>query len=129
MGKNKDYEAIIEGLEFKLKQKESEIQELREKLQDKYAMLQDRIDEKKILEERVKELELKDISLKLGKLDELTNKNLKLDHRVQVTKKQLDYARNDLELQKKVIEDLENRGVLDFLLRRFPETFKEYKKT
>lgn len=129
MGKNKDYEAIIEGLEFKLKQKESEIQELREKLQDKYAMLQDRIDEKRALEKRVKEFELNDATLKMVKLDEVTLENHKLEHRVQVTKKQLDYARNDLELQKKVIEDLENRGVLDFLLRRFPESFKEYKET
>lgn len=128
MGKSKDYEAIIEGLELKLKEKEFEIQELRGKLQDKYEMLQDRIEEKKVLEKRLEQFELNDATLKMGKLDEVTLENHKLEHRVQVTRKQLDEARDDLKFQEKVIEDLENRGFLDFLLKRFPESFREYKK-
>lgn len=128
MGKSKDYEAIIKGLELKLKEKESEIQELRVKLQDKYEMLQDRIEEKKVLEKRLEKFELNDATLKMGKLDEVTLENHKLEHRVQVTKKQLDEARGDLKFQERVIEDLENRGFLDFILRRFPESFREYKK-
>ena len=128
MGKSNDYEAIIDGLELKLKEKESEIQELRVKLQDKYEMLQDRIEEKKVLEKRLEQFELNDATLKLGKLDEVTLENHKLEHRVQVTKKQLNEARDNLKYQEKVIEDLENRGFLDFLLKRFPESFREYKK-
>ncbi len=128
MGKSKDYEAIIEGLELKLKEKEFEIQELRGKLQDKYEMLQDRIEEKKVLEKVLEQFELNDATLKMGKLDEVTLENHKLEHRVQVTKKQLDEARDDLKFQQRVIEDLENRGFLDFLLKRFPESFREYKK-
>ena len=128
MGKSKDYEVIIEGLELKLKEKEFEIQELRVKLQDKYEMLQDRIEEKKILEKRLEQFELNEATLKMGKLDEVTLENHKLEHRVQITKKQLNEARDDLKLQERVIEDLENRGFLDFILRRFPDSFKEYKK-
>ncbi|SCG86904.1 hypothetical protein [Methanobacterium congolense] len=128
MGKSKDYEAIIKGLELKLKEKEFEIQELRVKLQDKYEMLQDRIEEKKILEKRLEQFELNDATLKMGKLDEVTLENHKLEHRVQVTKKQLDEARGDLKFQERVIEDLENRGFLDFLLKRVPKSFREYKK-
>jgi len=128
MGKSKDYEAIIKGLELKLKEKESEIQELRVKLQDKYEMLQDRIEEKKVLEKRLEQFELNDATLKMGKLDEVTLENHKLEHRVQVTKKQLNEARDDLKFQERVIEDLENRGFLDFILKRFPESFRAYKK-
>ena len=59
-----------------------------------------------------------------------------------VTKNQLDNARKQIKLQNQfvedskdqiefmelVIHDLENRGLTDFIMNRFPESFKEYKK-
>ena len=87
-------------------------------------------------------MKLKELSLKFIKCNELKNDFKKLEHRMQITKEQLDEARNLIESQKesvinaenrvkfmeKVIEDLENRGLKDYLRRRFPETFIEYKK-
>ena len=61
---------------------------------------------------------------------------------MQVTKNQLDNARKQIKLQdqfvedskdkielmERVIHDLENRGLADYMRNRFPESFKDYKK-
>ena len=85
---------------------------------------------------------LRSISLQFGKFEELKKEYNQLVHRLQVTKNQLDNARKQIKLQDQfvedskdqiefmelVIHDLENRGLTDFILNRFPESFKDYKK-
>jgi len=43
-----------------------------------------------------------------------------------VTKKQLDDARIEIQDLKEVIDDLANRGLMDHILGRYPESFKGY---
>jgi chromosome segregation ATPase len=121
-------ETSVEELEKELNLKENEIKGLREKLTRIQEQLQDTMNEKKSLEKRMSELELKEIDLKLNNSENLRQEHNKLEHRVQVTKKQLDDANDELKVQHKVIEDLENRGIMDILLGRLPESFVRYRK-
>jgi len=130
-----DDNSSIEELENELKRKNNKIIELQKKFEDAQERIHEVIIQKNSFEKRVNELELKQLSLQLVNYDELKNKFSKLEHRMQITKKQLDDTRNHIELQKqriklleKVIEDLENRGLTDYLRHKFPETFIEYKK-
>ena len=131
----KDDNSSVEKLENEMKRKNNEIIEIQKKFEDAQERIHEVIIQKSSFEKRVNELELKELNLQFVKYDELKNKFSKLEHRMQITKKQLDDARNHIELQKqriklmeKVIENLENRGLKDYLLRKFPETFIEYKK-
>ena len=121
-------EQSVEELEKELNLKENEIKGLREKLAGTQEQLQDTMNEKKLLEKRMSELELKEIDLKLNNSENLRQEHNKLEHRVQVTKKQLDDANDNLKFQHKVIEDLENRGIMDIIRGRFPESFMRYRK-
>jgi len=130
-----DDNSSIEELENELKRKNNKIIELQKKFENAQERIHEVIIQKNSFEKRVNELELKQLSLQLVNYDELKNKFSKLEHRMQITKKQLDDTRNHIELQKqriklleKVIEDLENRGLTDYLRHKFPETFIEYKK-
>ena len=118
----------LEELKVESVRKDEEIIQLNEKLSITQDRLLDIIQEKKLLEERKTELELKNIEIELENFQKLKNEHNKLSHRSQVTKKQLDQARVDIKIQEQVITDLEKRGFLDYLLRRFPESFQDYKK-
>jgi hypothetical protein len=135
-------EQHIEDLEVKLRKKQLEISELQEKLQDREELVLDMINGKKILDKRIRDLELMELSLKLDEFEKLKIEHRKLEHRTQITKKQLDAARNKIESQKKyvaeakervefmekVIKDLEKRGFTDLIRNRYPETFIKYQK-
>ncbi len=123
-----DDEKSVEDLEKELNLKENEIKGIREKLAGTQEQLQDTMNEKKLLEKLMSELELKEIDLKLNNSEKLQQEHNKLEHRVQVTKKQLDDANDELKVQHKVIEDLENRGIMDIIRGRFPESFMSYRK-
>jgi len=140
--KPSDDNSLVEELEYDLVNKNKEIIELQKRLEDAQERIHDVIILKGSLEKQVNDMKLKELSLKFIKCNELKNDFKKLEHRMQITKEQLDEARNLIESQKesvinaenrvkfmeKVIEDLENRGLTDYLRRKFPETFIEYKK-
>ncbi len=132
----------LEEIEKELAEKDDMIIQLESKLLDSQERIHEVIIEKGSLEKQVKEFELKGISLQLGNFEELKNNYNKLEHRMTITKNQLDDARiqiksqnefvknakEQVEFMETVIEDLENRGLIDFLRNRFPESFVTYKK-
>ena len=78
-----------------------------------------------------------ELNLKLDDFEKLKMEHRKLEHRTQITKKQLDEARNKIESQKKyvaeakervefmekVINDLEKRGFTDLYKEQIPGNF------
>jgi chromosome segregation ATPase len=118
----------IEELENQLYQKELELKNLQKKMTNLKERFQDIQSEKKRLSKRLDELELRQIELKLKDYQKLQEDCLKVKHRNDVIKKQLNEARTDITILEDVIEDLEKRGFLDYLLKRFPESFKEYQE-
>lgn len=125
---NNEDEDSTEELEKELIHKENEIRKLEEMLENTMDRLHDVVAEKKLLEERINEVELQEIGLKFKNFNELQDNYCKLEHRTKITKNQLDDVRARAELQEGVIEDLENRGFLDFLLGRVPESLVEYRE-
>ncbi len=123
-----DDESSLEELEELLAFKDNEIIELQARLDDAKDRIHDLIVEKGSLEKKNTEQKLKELDLKLGKFEELKNDYLKLEHRTNITKGHLDESRNQIKIQEKVIEELANRGLTDYLLRRYPESFIDYKK-
>jgi len=133
---------LLEELEKELAERDHEIDQLNNKLLDAQERLHDAIHEKNSLEKQVNEFELKELSFQFGNFEQLKNDYNKLEHRLIITKNQLDDARIQIRSQKEfvdnardrvkfmeiVIEDLENRGLIDFLRNRFPESFITYKK-
>ena len=132
----------VEEMEKELAEKDDMIIQLKSKLLDSQERIHEVIIEKGSLEKQVKEFELKGISLKFGNFEELKNNFNKIEHRLTITKNQLDdariqiksqnefvnNAREHVEFMEMVIDDLENRGLIDFLRNRFPESFVNYKK-
>lgn len=98
------------------------------KLEDTEERFHLTIKDKQILEKRINELELKELSIQLGNYEELKMNHSKLEHRIQITKKQLEDARKYIKFMENVIDDLGNRGIVDLLRKRFPETYIEYMK-
>lgn len=125
---NNEDEDSTEELEKELIHKENEIRKLEEMLENTMDRLHDVVAEKKLLEERINEVDLQEIGLKFKNFNELQDNYCKLEHRTKITKNQLDDVRARAELQEGVIEDLENRGFLDFLLGRVPESLVEYRE-
>ncbi|UTB32799.1 MAG: hypothetical protein NKF70_00490 [Methanobacterium sp. ERen5] len=122
----KDYDDIIEELEMKLAKKQVIIQDLKERIHDANNRVSDMVEKNSSLESRINEYELQDIAMKFGKFEELKDKNKKLDHRVKVTKNHLDSAREYLKFTDVVIMDMKNRGMLDRILRRYPDSYQRY---
>jgi chromosome segregation ATPase len=132
----------LEEIERELAEKDELIVQLKSKLVDFQERIHEVIIEKGSLEKQVKEFELKGISLQLDNFEDLKNNYNKLEHRLIITKNQLDdariqiksqnefveNAREQVEFMETVIVDLENRGLIDFLRNRFPESFVTYKK-
>jgi chromosome segregation ATPase len=118
----------IKELEKELSQKESEIMFFKEKMTNNQEIILDVIEEKKQLKKQINDFELKELDLKLNNYMELQRKHHKIEHRLFVTKNHLDEANKELEFRAKIIEDLENRGVSDYILGKFPDSYQEYKK-
>jgi len=121
-----DYDAIIEKLEKELVKKQTVINGLNEKILDSQSRISDMIEKNRSLESRINEFELQELAMKFGKFEELKDKNKKLDHRVIVTKKHLDNIREYQKFLDVVILDLKNRGTLDRILRRYPDSYMRY---
>lgn len=121
-----EYDTIIEELEKELVKKQTIIDGLNAKLQDANSRISDMIEKNKSLESRINEFELQELAMKFGKFEELKDKNKKLDHRVIVTKKHLDNAREYQKFSDVVILDLKNRSTLDRILKRYPDSYIRY---
>ena len=119
----------IKELEAKLAKNESEIEFFKDKINTNQEIILDVIEEKKLLKKQIEEFERKELDVKLNNYMELQRKHHKVEHRLFVTKNLLDEAHEKLEFQAKVITDLEDRGLTDFLLGRHPVSYQEYKKS
>jgi chromosome segregation ATPase len=122
----KDYDTIIEELEKELAKKQVIIQDLNERVHDANNRVSDMVEKNSSLESRINEYELQDLAMKFGKFEALKDNNKKLDHRVKVTKKHLDNAREYLKFTDIVILDMKNRSTLDRILRRYPDSYLRY---
>lgn len=129
----KDAEAQIRELERELKSRESTIAALQEKLKTNENMLQDAIQEKNQTKLRLQEYDLKLIDAKLSQYQKLQEDHQKTVHRLQVTKRHLDEINlknkelnEEIIFLKEVIEDLANRGLVDHMRGRYPDSFKNY---
>jgi hypothetical protein len=132
----------LEEMEKELAERDHVIVQLKNKLLDSQERIHEVIVEKGLLEKQVKEFELKGLNLKFSNFEQLKNDHDKLEHRLVITKSQLDDARLQIKSQKEyvdnakeqvefmeiVIDDLANRGLMDFLRNRFPESFVTYSK-
>lgn len=135
-------EDFIEEMGKELAKKDDIIIQLNDKVLDSMERIHEVILEKRNLEKQVKEFELKELSLKFNNFEKVKNDYNKLSHRLIITKNHLDNARNQINSQKElvdnakeqvkfmegVIEELENRSLIDFIRKKFPESFIEYKK-
>jgi chromosome segregation ATPase len=126
--KSQNDKLLIEKLNRELAEKNNEIKLLQTKFIDSQDRIHDIIIEKDSLKKQINQYELKELELQIGKFEELKNNYNKLEHRLNITKKQLDEARNQIIFHRTVIEDLENRSFMDYLRNRFPESFVDYKK-
>jgi chromosome segregation ATPase len=118
----------IKELEKELGKKESEIEFLKEKLTNNQDVLLDVIEDKKILKKQIEDFELKEIDSKLNNFRELQRKQHKIEHRLFITEKHLEEAREELNFRKKIINDMENRGILDYMMGTYPESLLKYNK-
>jgi chromosome segregation ATPase len=119
---------LIKKLNKEILEKKNEIVQLQNKLSDSHERIHDMILEKGSLKKQINNFELKQLDIQFGKFEELKNDYNKLEHRLNITKEHLDDVRRQIIFNKKVIEDLENRGFMDYLRKRFPESFVDYKK-
>ncbi len=123
-----------ENLELKIQELESKLEEtkstLNKTLQDLH-MCQGRLseirEEKEDLNNRLRELELMKMDLKLLNIRKIEDENNKIQHRIHVTKKLLDEARDDLKFRADVIKDLEEQKVLDKIRGKSPDSLIVYK--
>lgn len=123
-----DIEKRTKELEAELAKKESEIEFFKDKINTNQEIILDVIDEKKLLKKQIEGYERKELDVKLNNYMDLQRKHHKVEHRLFVTKNLLDEAHEKIKFQAKVIEDLEDRGLTDFILRRHPDSYQEYKK-
>ena len=119
---------LIKKLNKEILEKKNEIVQLQNKLSDSHERIHDMILEKGSLKKQINNFELKQLDIQFGKFEELKKDYNKLEHRLNITKEHLDDVRRQIIFNKKVIEDLENRGFMDYLRKRFPESFVDYKK-
>ncbi len=126
--RSKKDKLLIEKLNKEIADKNNEIIQLQNKLLDSNEKIHDIIVEKGSLKKIINEFELKELDIRFGKFEELKNDYNKLEHRLSITKEQLDEIRIQIKFHKKVIDDLENRGFMDYIRKRYPESFIDYKK-
>ncbi len=127
-GNSKDAEAQIKELKRELKSRASDIEALQEKLETNEDMLQDAIQEKNQMKLQLQEYDLNLIDSKLGQYQKLQEDHQKTVHRLQVTKKHLDNARDEIAILREIIDDLTHRSLFDHIRGRYPESMKKYKK-
>lgn len=118
----------LEELENEISRRDNEIVKLHQRLDDAQGRIQDLVKDKKVLQTKINEFELIDLNLELSKYKELKIEHNKLKHRTQVTKQQLDEARERVKFLENVINSLENRGLKERILRRYPEVYLTFKK-
>lgn len=133
--KSHDDNSRAEELEKLLNTRESEIKTLQERLNNDKEILYDVISEKKLLNKKIQDLELKEIDAKLNDFQKLQQKHHKTKHRLQVTKnlldeanKKIDESHHKIDELNIIIEDLKNMGIINHVIGRFPESYKEYEK-
>ncbi len=124
----RDLKSRVKSLEIELDKKESEISFLKDKLTNNQEILLDLIEDKKSLKKQVQDYKMKEIEKSLNNFNDLQRKHHRLEHRLFVTKNQLDEARELLDVQEKVIADLKKRGLVDFLMAKYPESYLQYQK-
>lgn len=124
-----DVKKRIKELEAELAKKKSEIEFFKDKINTNQEIILDVIDEKKLLKKQIEKYERKELDVKLNNYMDLQRKHHKVEHRLFVTKNLLDEAHEKMEFQAKVIEDLEKRGLTDVILRKYPDSYQEYKKS
>jgi hypothetical protein len=118
----------VQELEKELSRKESEIEFFKEKLNNNQEILLDVVEDKKLLKIQIQDFELKEIDEKLNNFRDLQRKQHKIEHRLFITKKNLEEARKELEFRKKIIKDMENRGIIDYIMGNYPDSLIEYNK-
>ena len=119
---------LIKKLNKEIVEKNNEIIQLQNRLSESHDRIRDIIFDKNSLEKQINNFELMQLDIQFGEFEQLKNDYDKLKHRLNVTKEQLDVARDQIIFHKKVIEDLENRGFIDYLRNKFPESFVNYKE-
>lgn len=123
-----DLKSRIKSMELELVKKESEINFLKDKLTNNQEILLDLIEDKKSLKKQVQDYEMKEMDKTLNNFRDLQRKHHKVEHRLFITKNQLDEARELLDVREKVIIDLEKRGLRDYLMANYPESYVQYQK-
>lgn len=118
----------IEELELELSHKKKELESHQEKIDDLKHRIQEIIADKKELSDRLDKLQIMEFESQLNNYENLREDYHKIKHRSEITKNQLDQAREDLEILESIIIDLENMGRWNFLIGRFPESYRKYKK-
>jgi chromosome segregation ATPase len=119
---------LIKILNKEIVERNNEINQLQTKLSESNERIHDIILDKNSLKKQINNFELMQLDIQFGKFEQLKNDYDKLKHRLNVTKEQLDMSRHQIKFHKKVIEDLENRGFIDYLRHKFPESYIDYKK-
>jgi chromosome segregation ATPase len=115
------YDDRIEMLEAELAKREKELESFKEILSTSQEILRDAMDDKKAIQKRLDQLEHMKVEFNARRHQKLQNDHDKLQHRYQITKELLKEARV-------VIKDLKNRGLVDHLRGKYPESFLEYQK-
>jgi chromosome segregation ATPase len=115
------YQERIQILEAELSKREKELESFKEILSTSQEILRDAMDDKKTIQKRLDKLEHMKVEFNVRRHQKLQNDHDKLQHRYHVTKKLLEEARL-------VIIDLEKRGLLDYILKRYPDSFLEFNK-
>ncbi len=123
-----DDKLLIEELQTEIRARDKEIIRLQNIIDDSKERIHDVIQEKGSLKDQINQYELKEVDLQFGKFEELKNHYNKLEHRLNITKEQLDGARKQIQLQNQVILDLEKLSFIDFIRNRYPESYNTYKK-
>ncbi len=116
-----NYDERIKMLEAELSKRDKELESFKEILSTSQEILRDAMDDKKIIQKRLDELEHMKVEFNVRRYHKLQNDHDKLQHRYQITKELLEEARV-------VINDLEKRGLVDYILNRYPESFLEFNK-
>jgi chromosome segregation ATPase len=125
--KTENLELKIKELEFELVETKSTLDKTLKELHICQGRLSEIREEKEDLNSRLRELELMKMDLKLLNIRKIEDENNKIQHRIHVTKKLLDEARDDLKFRERVIKDLEEQKVLDKIRGKSPDSLIVYK--
>ncbi len=126
LNKSQEKDHKIEELELELSKKNKELEDLKKELCNCKGRLDEIRDEKKILMDDLNRFETMKIDLELVKAQKLQDENHRLAHRIQVTKDQLDHARDHIKLRDQIIAELSQMKTLDYVRKRYPESFRKY---